>query len=79
MDEGVWCRIGVEGAEGAELVQITLGGRRPPDLAVVDVLASVRLAVDRLGASLVVRSIEPELRSLLELSGLHDVLGDPGN
>ena len=47
----------------------------PADLAVVDVLARVQLALVRQGASIVVDDASPELRALIDLAGLAEVLG----
>lgn len=48
----------------------------PPDadLAVVDVLARLQLALRREGWTLVLRDAEPDLRGLIDLAGLADVL-----
>lgn len=59
-----------------DLARCPIDGTRP-DLALVDALARLQLAVRRLGWSLEVRSPSPELRGLLELVGLAEVLGLP--
>lgn len=46
----------------------------PADLTVVDVLARTQLALLRLGGSIVVTDASEELRGLIELAGLGDVL-----
>jgi hypothetical protein len=51
-------------------VVVDVGRYRKPDLALVDVLARVRLVSGRLGAGLVVLNASPELEQLLALVGL---------
>jgi anti-anti-sigma regulatory factor len=46
-----------------------------PDLAMVDVLARLQLAARRRGLQLRLRRAPPELRELIQLVGLTDVLG----
>jgi ABC-type transporter Mla MlaB component len=45
-----------------------------PDAATVDVLARLQLAAKRLGQELVLRPVPPELRELLALVGLDEVI-----
>lgn len=45
------------------------------DLALVDDLARLQLAATRLGWSMRLTCVEPELRELLVLTGLADLLG----
>jgi len=45
-----------------------------PDLATVDALARVQLSAARLGHRLVLQDASPEVRQLLDLAGLADVL-----
>lgn len=45
-----------------------------PDLATVDALARVQLTAARLGHRVVFQDASPELRQLLDLAGLADVL-----
>jgi hypothetical protein len=47
---------------------------RQPDLALVDSLARLQLGARRRGGRLRLRNVNPELRGLLELVGLADVL-----
>ena len=56
-----------------ELVLGRLDGR-PPDLELVDGLARLELAARRLGCSVRVRAPCDELRGLLELVGLSELL-----
>ncbi len=48
-----------------------------PDLGLVDEVARLQLAAKRLGCSIWLRHVCPDLRQLLELVGLHDVAGRP--
>jgi anti-anti-sigma regulatory factor len=48
---------------------------RRPDLAIVDSLARMHLGARRRGRRLVLRNVSDELRGLIELVGLADVLG----
>ncbi len=48
-----------------------------PDLGLVDEVARLQLAARRLGCSIWLRHACPDLRQLLELVGLHDVVGPP--
>ena len=47
---------------------------RRPDLAIVDALARMQLGARRRGTRLKLRNVSDELRGLLELVGLADVL-----
>jgi hypothetical protein len=47
---------------------------RSPDLALVEALARLQLSARRRGARLSLRNVSDELRALLELVGLADVL-----
>jgi hypothetical protein len=47
---------------------------RRPDLAIVDALARLQLGARRRGTRLRLRNVSDELRGLLELVGLADVL-----
>jgi ABC-type transporter Mla MlaB component len=49
-------------------------GIEDPDLIVVDALARLQLTARRLGRTVVLRHACPQLRGLLFLCGLHDVL-----
>jgi anti-anti-sigma regulatory factor len=51
-----------------------VGGVVDPDLRVVDALARVRLAAERLGFEFRLHGSNPELEDLLDLAGLRDVL-----
>lgn len=48
--------------------------RLPPGLALVEILARVRLAAGHVGLSMVVRDPSPELCELLDLAGLAGVI-----
>ncbi|MFB7865342.1 STAS domain-containing protein [Streptomyces sp. NPDC056069] len=56
------------------LVRCEIGGLGRADLAVVDALARVRLAARRRGHRLEFRGAAPELRGVLELVGLGELL-----
>jgi hypothetical protein len=71
----VWCRVSVRAGDGSELFAGALSGRGSPDLRTVDALARLQLAVTRLGGTLVLRAVAPELGGLLELAGLGGELG----
>ena len=65
------------GAGPAVVVTVDLAGV-PVDLAVVDALARLQLAVARRGASVQLARGGPDLGALLELCGLDDTLpADP--
>jgi len=49
-----------------------------PDLALVDALCRLRLTAYRLGCSVTLRDPSPELRGLLDLVGLADLVEGPG-
>ncbi|QNE75409.1 STAS domain-containing protein [Streptomyces finlayi] len=62
-------------------VDCDVGGVVRPDLALVEALARLGLIVRRAGGrELRLRNVPPELRTLLDLTGLGEVLGpaDPG-
>jgi len=58
-----------------ELIVGRITGRRP-DLALVDGLARLQLSALRIGCSVRLRGACPELRGLLDLVGLDDLLAD---
>lgn len=57
----------------AEVVVARLGAVRP-DMALVDALCRLQLAARRLGCSIALREPSPELRALLDLVGLAEVI-----
>jgi len=61
---------------GCDRVVITcdLGALGAPDAEVLDGLLRLHLAVQRMGGSLRLRNACPELRDLLALAGLDDVV-----
>ncbi|WP_308368587.1 STAS domain-containing protein [Streptomyces sp. ISL-36] len=63
----------LEGAPPADVV-CELGGLVHADLAAVDALARLRLAAGRLGHRLTFRGAGAELRLLLDLVGLADLV-----
>jgi anti-anti-sigma regulatory factor len=58
------------------VIVVVVEGLDCPDLAVVDALARLQLAARRLGYSIGLRNPSPELRALLDLVGLADVVRD---
>jgi anti-anti-sigma regulatory factor len=60
----------------ADVVEVTLDVRAlvSPDAATVDALARVQLAAHRMGGSIRLRQVDDELRGLLALAGLLEVL-----
>jgi anti-anti-sigma regulatory factor len=60
--------------DGARGVVAGLLDARKPDLALVDALLRLQLAASRRGAALRLVDVSEELRGLLELVGLADVL-----
>jgi hypothetical protein len=75
VEPDVWCRITVIGPDGEELEEWTLSGPGRPDLAVVDLLARVRLLCGRDGRAVVVGELSAALVELLELAGLRGEVG----
>ena len=64
--------------DGSEEVVARVRGRKP-DLALVDALVRMRLVARRRGCRLLLRDPSEELRELLALVGLAEVLGvEPG-
>jgi anti-anti-sigma regulatory factor len=57
-----------------KVLVVDLGGVRAPDVGTVDGLARLHLAVRRLGRELRLRRVSSDLRGLLVLAGLSDVL-----
>lgn len=66
----------VLGRSGNELARWPLPARRC-DLALVDELARLQLAARRIGCAIAIQEVEPDLRELLDLCGLVEVLGQP--
>jgi hypothetical protein len=58
------------------VIVVVVEGLGCPDLAVVDALARLQLAARRLGYSIGLRHPSAELRALLDLVGLADVVRD---
>jgi hypothetical protein len=69
-DVEVWCRCTVVGPDGRALRRRQLGGPGVPDLGAIEDVARLALKAARLGGHLVLSDVSPELRALLELSGL---------
>ncbi|MFK0254294.1 hypothetical protein [Streptomyces sp. NPDC090445] len=65
-------------AAGAGAVECDVGALAgPPGLAAVETLARLQLAARRRGRALAVTGAGPELRALLGLVGLGQLLGEP--
>ncbi len=76
--ESLLHRPGDAGPPG--VVDCDVGGVIRPDLVLVEALARLALVVRRAGgAELRLRDVPPELRSLLDLVGLADVVGLGGD
>jgi hypothetical protein len=63
-------------SDGSRVIVVVVEGLGCPDLAVVDALARLQLAARRLGYSIGLRDPSAELRALLDLVGLADVVRD---
>jgi anti-anti-sigma regulatory factor len=64
----------IEAHGDADLVICDLTRIRHPDAAVIDALARVQLTARRLGCTVRYRHAHPDVRALLELAGLGQVL-----
>jgi hypothetical protein len=64
--------------DGAEVAAWPLERWRRPDIGDVDQLVRLQLSARRLGCSIRVRGACAELRALLDLSGLRDVVPADG-
>jgi hypothetical protein len=72
-----WARVVVADSDGRRQ-EMLLAGHRPPDLAVIDALARLRLAVRRAGGRMWLEEVSPPLAELLDLAGLRrEVEGQP--
>lgn len=74
-DAQTWCRVVVQTPDGATLGRWTLHGDGLPDLATVDWVARLLLAVRSAGGRAVFEDVTPALADLLELAGLGWALG----
>ncbi|MFJ1592102.1 STAS domain-containing protein [Kitasatospora albolonga] len=63
---------------GAAPVECDVGGVDRADLALVEAVARLALVARRAGRRLRLRGVSPELRALLDLVGLEDVVGLAG-
>ena len=64
----------IEANEYAEIVVCDLTRITRPDAAVIDALARVQLTARRLGRTVLYRHARPDVRALLDLAGLAQVL-----
>jgi hypothetical protein len=60
---------------GTEVTRWPLEGCRAPTVAMVDALARLQLAAGRVGCSIELHDVSPDLARLLGLCGLQEVLG----
>ena len=70
-------RAAVE-ASPAGMIVCDVGGLTHTDCVTVDAIARLQLTVGRLGRRLRLRGVSPELRALMRLVGLGEVLGRAG-
>ena len=70
-----WGRVVVIGVTGTPVATCVLSGPGRPDLSVVDALARCQLAARRLGGSMLLLDVSPELGELLDLAGLRRQVG----
>ncbi len=73
-----WCRLTVTERDGKVLARVVLQGAGAPGLGAVDDVARMALWAGRLGGTVVLRDVAPQLAELLGLSGLRvEVQGEP--
>ena len=65
-----WCRVTMVDPDGVALASGVLEGPAAPDLGTVDDVARLALIAKRLGGGLVLTDVSPDLRALVELTGL---------
>jgi hypothetical protein len=70
MSQARWCKITVVGPDEAELACGVLEGPGDPDMGVVDDVARLALVARRLGGTLVLSQVAPQLQAVLQLAGL---------
>jgi hypothetical protein len=58
----------------ARTIAVQVGGATAPDLCIVDALARLQLAAQRIGWTVQLREPSAELRELIDLAGLGEVL-----
>jgi hypothetical protein len=74
-DVELWCRITLVGSDGSELACHALCGPGRPDMDTVDSIARAALTARRLGATVLLADVSPDLASLLDLASLRDLDG----
>jgi ABC-type transporter Mla MlaB component len=62
------------GDPGIELVTCDLSGVADPDAAALEALARMQLTARRMGRSIRLAHVRPEMRALLALAGLTDIV-----
>ncbi len=65
-----WCRVTMVDPDGVALASGVLEGPSAPDIGAVDDVARLALLAKRLGGGLVLSEVCPDLRALVELTGL---------
>ncbi len=71
----LWCRVSVVDPDGIALMRCDLEGCDVPDLGTVDLVASLALLAGRVGGSIILADVAPDLGALLELAGLDWIVG----
>jgi hypothetical protein len=71
----VWCRVTLLAADHSTKASWLLTGRGRPSLEVVDRLARIRLDASRYGHEMCLSDVCVDLRDLLDLAGLRQVVG----
>ena len=66
----LWCRVTMVDPDGIALASGVLEGPAAPDIGAVDDVARLALLAKRLGGGLVLTDVSPDLRALVELTGL---------
>ena len=66
----IWCRVTMVGPDGVALASGVLEGPAAPDIGAVDDVARLVLLAKRLGGGLILTDVCPDLRALVELTGL---------
>jgi hypothetical protein len=65
-----WCRLAVVDPDGREVATCLVTGPVRPTLAAVDLIAHLALAARKMGGRARLDEASPEMRGLLDLSGL---------
>jgi hypothetical protein len=65
-----WCRVTMVDPDGIAVAAGVLEGPVAPDIGAVDDVARLALMAKRMGGGIVLAEVSPDLRALLELTGL---------